>query len=132
MARALSFEREVNMKPDDDLPIIRAWYEFMIWLMPKIAKFPRDLRFVLGERIERRFLDVLELLIRARYAKDRQALLEQANTEMDVLSCLLRAAHDLQALPPKAYGACGGKLLEIGKQLGGWKRQNKATKEQSD
>ena len=36
----------------EELPIIRAFYEFVLWLMPKIAKFPRDRRFVLDQRME--------------------------------------------------------------------------------
>jgi hypothetical protein len=53
------------MAPDEELPVIRAAYEFTTWLIPKIGKFPRDLRFSLGERIERQTLLVLEGLIRA-------------------------------------------------------------------
>lgn len=114
------------MKPQDDLPIIRAWYEFLVWMIPKIGKFPREHRFTLGDRLEQRILTVLELLIRARYAKQRLELLHEANTELDVILYLLRAAHDLKVLPTKAYGDASGKLLEIGKQLGGWKRISEA------
>jgi len=37
---------------DEELPIIRSFYDFVLWVSPKIAKFPRDRRFVLGERLE--------------------------------------------------------------------------------
>ena len=37
------------MSRDEELPIIRAFYDFVLWLTPKIAKFPRNHRFVLGE-----------------------------------------------------------------------------------
>jgi hypothetical protein len=52
------------MPPSDELPIIRALYEFLVWMIPNIEKFPRDLRFTLGERLEQRILGVLETLIR--------------------------------------------------------------------
>ena len=35
------------MRRDEELPIIRAFYDFVLWLNPKITKFPRDQRFVL-------------------------------------------------------------------------------------
>ena len=35
------------MPRDEELPIIRAFYDFVLWLNPKIAKFPRDQLFVL-------------------------------------------------------------------------------------
>lgn len=114
------------MQNTDELPIIRAWYEFLIWIVPKIEKFPRNLRFTLGERLEQRILAVLETLIRARYSRNRLNLLEAANTELDVILYLLRAAHDLKALPTKAYGMTSEKLLAIGVQLGGWKRASQS------
>ena len=50
------------MASDEELPIIRAFYDFMLWFLPKIAKFPRDHRFVLGERMERQLYTVLDNL----------------------------------------------------------------------
>jgi len=40
---------------------------------------------VLGERIERNLYDLLETLIQARYTRDRQGLLRQANLTLEVL-----------------------------------------------
>jgi len=71
---------------DDELPIIRAFYDYALWLLPKIAKFPRDHRFVLGERIERQLYGILENLIRAKYTRQRKALLEQINTDLQPCS----------------------------------------------
>ena len=89
------------MRPDiSELPIILAWYEFLVWMVPKIHNFPGDQRFTLGNRIEDRILEIMELLIRARYSRDRLDLLTRANTELDVLLYLLRSAHDLKALAP--------------------------------
>lgn len=99
------------MPPSDELPIIRAWYEFLVWMIPKIEKFPRDLRFTLGERLEQRILGVLETLIRARYTRNRLPLLEEANTDLDIILSLLRAAHELKALPTRSYA--GGVLSRV-------------------
>ncbi len=42
----LGFDRSDPAVPrDEELPIIRAFYDFVLWLNPKIAKFPRDQRF---------------------------------------------------------------------------------------
>lgn len=35
-------------RDDEELPVIRAMYELILWLVPKVGKFPRDLRFTLG------------------------------------------------------------------------------------
>jgi len=51
------------MKPGDELPVIREWYELTAWLLPKISKFPRDQKFLLGDRVQSLLLDVLDHLI---------------------------------------------------------------------
>tara|TARA_R110002111_G_scaffold260867_1_gene332902 strand:- start:7775 stop:8131 length:357 start_codon:yes stop_codon:yes gene_type:complete len=110
------------MKQDEELPLIRAWYEMTIWLIPKIQKFPRDLRFVLGEKIEQLLFGILDLLIQAKYTRQRTSLLDTVNVELEKLRFHLRIAHDLNALSHKAYGLSSGRLLDIGGQVGGWKR----------
>jgi hypothetical protein len=57
------------MARDEELPLLRDFYDFMLWLSPKIGKFPRDQRFTLGERVERVLYSIPELLIRARYTR---------------------------------------------------------------
>ena len=53
------------MPREEELPILRAFYDFAVCLIPKIAKFPRDHRFVLRERIERQLYAVGPLLCAA-------------------------------------------------------------------
>jgi len=53
-ARRASFLGGYTVRSDEELPVIRAAYELVVWLIPKIGKFPRDLRFTLGEWIEGR------------------------------------------------------------------------------
>ena len=82
------------MPRDEELPIIRAFYDFVLWLNPKIAKFPRDQRFVLGERMERQLYEVLENLIRAKYTRSRRAILDQVNLDLEILRFQIRLAKD--------------------------------------
>ena len=42
-------------------------YQFTLWLIPTVEKFPRTHKFVLGDRIETAALDVVEGLIEATY-----------------------------------------------------------------
>jgi hypothetical protein len=48
-------------------PALEAHYQFLKWLLPTLDKFPRAQRFLLGDRIERLALDVLENLVDATY-----------------------------------------------------------------
>jgi hypothetical protein len=79
-------------------------------------------RFVLGERIERNLYGLLETLIQAKYTRNRQRLLEQANLALEVLRFQMRLAKDLQCLKVNSYGFASKAIDDIGRQLGGWLR----------
>jgi len=50
---------------------------------------------VLGERIERNLYDLLETLIKAKYTRHRQELLEKANLLLEILRFQMRLARPM-------------------------------------
>lgn len=64
------------MKKDQDLIVISKTYDLILRSCNHTGKFPRNHRFVLGERIERNRYNLLETLIAAKDTKNRQRLLE--------------------------------------------------------
>ena len=83
--------------------MITKTYDLILWSCNHTSKFPRNHRFVLGERIERNLYNLLETLIRAKYTKNRQRLLEEANLALEVLRFQMRLAKDLQCLKVESY-----------------------------
>ena len=77
---------------------------------------------MLGERIERDLYGLLETLIRAKYTKQRQRLLQEANLSLEVLPFQMRLAKDLQCLKVESYGFAAKSIDEIGRLVGGWLR----------
>ena len=77
---------------------------------------------MLGERIERNLYSLLETLIQAKYTKNRQRLLEQANLTLEILRFQMRLAKDLQCLKVESYGFAAKSIDEIGRLVGGWLR----------
>jgi hypothetical protein len=110
---------EAGMR-EKELAIVTKTYDLVKWSCQHTSKFPRNHRFVLGERIERRLYDLLETLVQARYTRDRQALLRQANLGVEVLRFQMRLAHDLHCLRTNSYGFATQALQEIGSMVGGW------------
>ena len=55
------------MRSSDELVVITKTYDLILWSCNHTAKFPRNHRFVLGERIERNLYELLETLIQAKY-----------------------------------------------------------------
>ena len=70
---------------ETELRVITQTYDLVKWSCEHTSRFPRNHRFVLGERIERNLYDLLETLIRAKYTKQRQPLLEKANLLLEIL-----------------------------------------------
>jgi len=56
-------------------PAVEAMYQFMLWLVPTVEKFPRSRKFLIGDRIQGTALSVLESLIDATYTRGRDRLL---------------------------------------------------------
>jgi hypothetical protein len=88
-------------------------YQFIKWLSPTVAKFPKSHKFTLGDRIENVALDILELLIEATYTRDRVVHLRRANLGIEKLRILLRLAHDLRLLDMKRYEFAARALDEV-------------------
>jgi hypothetical protein len=106
-----------------ELKIIQDFYDLMIWTINHTSKFPRHHRHSLGVEIEKRMQDILAWLIRARYTRKRASLLDEINVELEVLRFQFRMAKDLKLLPLKSHEYAAKGMIEIGRQLGGWKRQ---------
>jgi len=92
-------------------------------VIPHLAKFPRNQRYTLGERVENKLFCLLELLIEAQYSKDKVNLLKQANLGIEQLRYLFRLCHDLRLVNNKTYELISRYLLDIGAQIGGWIKQ---------
>jgi hypothetical protein len=110
-----------------ELTVITKTYDLILWSCHHTSRFPRNHRFVLGERSERNLYDLLETLVKARYTRQRQALLEQANLTLEVLRFQLRLAKDVQCLKVSSYGFAGKAIDEIGRLVGGWLKSGTAT-----
>ncbi|MFH1429136.1 MAG: diversity-generating retroelement protein Avd [Candidatus Margulisiibacteriota bacterium] len=103
-------------------PVVEKHYKLIIWMLPKIANFPKDQRFLLADRIERILLDILEMLIEAVYTKQKKEILIKINLKLQVLRYMMRLARDMKYVSVKGYDYFCQLVLEIGRMVGGWIR----------
>lgn len=101
-------------------PVIEKHYKLIYWMLPKMADFPRDQRFLLADRIERILLDILEMLIEANYSKQKREILIKVNLKLDVLRFMMRIAKDMKYVSLNGYDFFCQSVIEIGKMVGGW------------
>lgn len=109
----------------DSLLVIDRTYELVKWFLNHLGRFPRSHRYTLGQRIEQRLYDVMEGLIRARYASGRIRSQELAsvNLNLEVLRFLTRLADELAMLPHRSHEYAVREMDEVGRMVGGWLKQ---------
>lgn len=95
-------------------------YQFVLWLVPTVEKFPRAQKFLLGDRLQSTAMAVLEGLIDATYSKDVGATLRAVNLGLERLRVLSRLAKDLRYLDLRRYEFVSRAVDEIGRLVGGW------------
>jgi hypothetical protein len=103
----------------EELTVVTKTYDLILWSCHHTCKFPRNHRFVLGERIERNLYDLLETLIRANYTRQRRELLDQANLLLEILRFQMQLAKDLQCFKVESHGFATKAIDELGKLVGG-------------
>ena len=108
------------MKRGEEMVVITKTYDLILWSCNHTSRFPRNHRFVLGERIERDLYDLLETLIEAKFSRQRQELLQNANLKLEILRFQMRLAKDLECLKANSYVFASQAIDEIGKLVGGW------------
>lgn len=116
-----------NLPPSDSNEILilqkmsnayKAWHNFLI-------HFPRLSRYTLGVKIDGLFTDALELLLMAKYEdkSNKLPIINKAIGKLDLLKFFLQVAWEIKALDNKKYIHLSEPLSEIGRMLGGWKKQ---------
>lgn len=99
------------------LGIYKIWYGYR-------DDFPKKARYTLGDKIDARFLNILELVAVAAYQGPSEKLttLDRAVTGIDLLKFLLRVAWELHIFDDKKYTTLSQGIQEVGRELGGWRK----------
>ena len=113
------------MSNTENTAIFKKIYDLILLIYQYVRLFPRQDKFILGERIENAAIDLLESTIKANQLQDKVSLLLDVNTKLDILRVYIRLAKDLRLLDIKKYEDISGHITEIGKMLGGWIKYEK-------
>ena len=107
-------------------PALEKAYQFVLWLIPTVEKFPRAQRFLLGDRMQSAALDVLEGLVEATYSREVEGILRRVNLLLEKLRFMARLAKDLHYLDLRRYEFVARSIDEIGRLVGGWMKASRA------
>lgn len=100
--------------------IFKKIYELIIVIYQYVRLFPKQEKFILGERIENASVDLLEGIITANQKQQKLSSLVEVSVKLDVLRIFIRLSKDLRLLDLKKYENLITHIQEIGRMLGGW------------
>ena len=107
-----------------ELLALSRWEEHTAWLLDRTARWPKTLRMTLTQRVESEALDIVGLLVRARYRRrGRRDVLDEANLALERLRYLLRFARGRAALSSHTFEAAVRGVDEVGRMLYGWRQR---------
>ena len=106
--------------------VLIKWYDWVKWILERVDSFPKNQRFIFGQRLADRSIGVLEMLVEAAYSSRKADVLAEANRQIEVLALAGAAGQGPELLTMRQYGfACKG-LTECGRMIGGWLKQSAA------
>ena len=106
--------------------IVQKAYDWNLWILPKVERFPRSYRFSVGQNLVSTSLDLLMNLVDATYQSKNSGTLAAAVRNVNRARYLVRLSKDLQLINTAGYEFSAQGLDEIGRMAGGWWKSAKA------
>lgn len=104
----------------EDLKILQKIFDMMEYGYQALVQYPKSEKFALVTDIKHSMDILLERCIEAQKKYYKKTTLQDMDVEVMKLRAYLRLSHQLGFLPMKKYEIWSGKVVEIGKMLGGW------------
>ncbi len=106
-----------------ELLVLAKWEELTGWLLEHTDRWPKSVRFTLTQRVQNHVLDIVEMLVVARYdRKGRGERLRQVNLLLERLRFLFRLARRARVCAAKGFESAMRGLDETGRMLHGWRK----------
>ncbi|MCA9285847.1 MAG: diversity-generating retroelement protein Avd, partial [Phycisphaerales bacterium] len=110
-----------------ELLVQQKWEAFCAWLLPHADHWPKAARFTLAQRVQNHALDILELVIVARYEPGRRRdALAQVNRRLERMRHLFRIARATDAMPLAGFETAMRGVDEVGRMAHGWREAGRA------
>ena len=96
---------------------------YKIWL-PILKNFPKPEQFGIGSKIDRYFLDLLEILRLAAFSpiEEKTLLIGKSLKLIDSIRFFLQLCWELKLISTKQFAHLGNEIETVGQMAGGWKK----------
>ena len=99
--------------------VVQKAYDWTLWIVPKVEKFPKSYRFSIGQSLVTSSLELLMNLVDATYARNAGSL-AAAVREVNRIRYLVRLAKDLRVMNLAGHEFAAKAMDEVGRMAGGW------------
>ena len=110
----------------EELRVIDQLYELILWTHQHIERFPRSVKFTIGSRIQDNQLEILQLLIKAKFSKSKEETLFDAGVRLEQVRLLFRMCKDIRLINMTSHEYSAWQLTELAKQVQGWRRASQS------
>ena len=114
---------KLNMN-HEGLILFQKTYDLILEIHPIIGKFPKNQRFILGQKIENTIITILEIVIIINLGKVASSYFRKLDIELFKLKIFIRLSKDFRYITIRKYGTLEERVIEIGKMIGGWKKSS--------
>ncbi len=121
----MSEQITIKAPPQRLIPVVLKLKDtYNIW-QNHLSSFPKANRYMIGSKIDMLFLEAIEYAFLASYThtEEKRLFLNKSISKVDLIKLLLQLCWEIKALDNKKYAHLSECFAEIGKMLGGWKRQ---------
>ena len=101
-------------------PIYTRYYDLLGWVLDRTAKFPKNMRFGLVQKIDHIALRLLEQFVEAVYSSERGRMYRDVNIGLEKLRVFLRLSRDRGVLNARQLRYAINEIDEIGRMWHGW------------
>ena len=114
-------------RPPEVPELFVRWFDFTNWLFDRTARFPKNMRHTLTNRVEVAALEILLGVVEARYDRENRAeKLSGVNMGLEKMRVLMRLCHARGYLSNPQYEHACREIDTAGRMAGGWKRHREA------
>ncbi len=102
-----------------DLIVKKKWNEYIDWLIDKVARFPQQYKYVLGQRILNIAFDVSESLVVLQFSpkEKRKELLPDFNLKLEKMREFMRIAWRKKIISHRAFVFQECQIDQVGRMM---------------
>lgn len=120
---SLPLDRPPAATAGPELLVLQKWEAFCGWFLHHTGKWPKSARFTLTQRLENHALEILELLVEARYEpRCRAERLRTLNLLLERMRFLVRIAKAGNVVTNQGFERTNEGLDECGRMVHGWRQ----------